>query len=314
MCNNISFLLSPTGERLEEHQAIEVELVSHLKSVVQEDQSDRRPTINKILQHIPKLITEEHNHLLLRPVTLLEVEQAVLQNKEGKARGPDGFTFNFFHHFWDLIKDEISQLVEESRSMHWLLPSLNATFITLIPKEDQVATPNKFRPIALCNVIYNIISKVIANKLKSLLPLLISREQTVYVKGRQILDGIILTHEIMHSLKKTKKPGMLLTIDLSKDFDKLNWNFIQQMLAAFRFSPPWIRRVMSVISSSFFSILVNGIPSHPFYPSCGIRQGDPLSPFLFVLMAEGLVRTISHALHSHQLRGISIHESPAHTH
>eukprot|EP00253_Pinus_taeda_P029992 PITA_29992 len=107
MCNNINFLLSPTGERLEQHQAIEAELVSHLKSVVQEDQFDRRPTTNKILQHIPKLIMEEHNQLLLRPVTLLEVEQAILQNKEGKAPGPDGFTSNFFHHFWDLIKDEI---------------------------------------------------------------------------------------------------------------------------------------------------------------------------------------------------------------
>eukprot|EP00253_Pinus_taeda_P009371 PITA_09371 len=303
-----------TQEILEHHQAIEAELVSHLKSVVQEDQLDRRPTINKILHHISKLIMEEHNQLLLCPTTLMEVEQAILQNKECKAPGPDDFTSNFFHHFWDLIKDEIWQLVEESRSMHWILPSLNSTFITLIPKEDQAAKPDKFFPIALCNAIYKIISKVIANRLKPLLPLLISPEQTSYVEGRQILDGIILTHEIMQSLKQTKKLGMLLKIDLSKYFDKLNWNFIQQMLAAFGFSSPSIIWVISLISSSFFSILVNGIPSHPFSPSRGIRQGDPLSPFLFVLMAEGLGCLIIHALHSRQLRGISVHEPLAHTH
>ena len=121
--------------------------------------------------------------------------------------------------------------------MHWLLPSLNAIFIALIPKEDNVATLEKYRPIALCSVIYKVISKVIANRLKPLLPLLIWSEKIGYVEGRQILDGIILTHEITHSLKQTKKAGMLLKIDLSKAFDKLSWNYIQQMLAAYGFSP-----------------------------------------------------------------------------
>jgi len=114
--------------------------------------------------------------------------------------------------------------------MHWLLPSLNATFIALIPKEDQSSTPEKFSPITLCNVIYKIISKFIANRLKLLLPLLISPEQSGYVEGCQILDGIILTHEIIHSLKSNKQGGMLLKIDLSKAFDKLSWTYINNCL------------------------------------------------------------------------------------
>lgn len=85
---------------------------------------------------IPRIITKEHNQLLLRLVTMMEVESASAQLKDGKAPGPDGFTSNFYHHFWDLIKEEVWKVVEESRSMHWLLPSLNATFIALIPKED----------------------------------------------------------------------------------------------------------------------------------------------------------------------------------
>jgi len=107
---------------------------------------------------------------------------------------------------------------------------------------------------------------------------------------------------------------MLLKLDLSKAFDKLSWTFIQQMLKAFGFSTMWIRWIMSLINSTQFSILVNGIPSRPFKPSRGIRQGDPLSPFLFVLMAEGLGCHIKQALHSHKLKGLSVHNTPATSH
>lgn len=106
--------------------------------------------------------------------------------------------------------------------MHWILPSLNSTFLALIPKGDESNTPNKYRPIALCNVIYKLISKVLANRLKPLLPLLISPEQTGYVEGRQIMDGMILSNEVIHSLKLLKKPGMIIKLDLSKAFDKLS--------------------------------------------------------------------------------------------
>lgn len=113
-------------------------------------------------------------------------------------------------------------MVEESHTLHLLLPSPNATFIVLVPKEENPVTPDKFLPIALCNVIYKVISKVITNRLKPLLPMLISPKQLGYVEGRQILDGIILTHEIIHSLKNSKQVGMILRLDLSKAFDKLS--------------------------------------------------------------------------------------------
>lgn len=100
---------------------------------------------------------------------------------------------------------------------------------------------------------------------------------------------------------------MLLKLDLSKAFDKLSWSYIQQVLLAFGFSATWIRWVMSLISSPCFSVLLNGSPSSPCRPSRGIRQGDPLSPFLFVLMAEGLSFLLHHAVSSHALKGISLH-------
>jgi hypothetical protein len=81
---------------------------------------------------------------------------------------------------------------------------------------------------------------------------------------------------------------MLINIDLSKDFDKLSWKYMHSLLSSFGFSEDWIAWIMKLTSSVFFSILVNNVPSRPFSPSRGIRQGDPLSPFLFVIMEEGL--------------------------
>ena len=145
------------------------------------------------------------------------------------------------------------------------------------------------------------------NRLKPLLPLLISSEQSGYVEGRQILDGIILAHEVVHSLKTSKILGMILKLDLSKSFDKLSWDFIEKMLLAFGFCQEWVRWILSLISLAFFSILVNGSPSSTFSPSRGIFQGDPLSPFHFILMAKGLGRMIQSALSKHSLCDLSLH-------
>eukprot|EP00253_Pinus_taeda_P027174 PITA_27174 len=314
MSNQISQINNAQGEKNETQAGIEQEFLQYFKAMNQEPNINRTEAIDRILCNIPCLITEDHNTLLLKPISLQEVETAVNLLKAGKAPGPDGFTSNFFQHFWELIQWEVWQVVEESHSMRWMYPGLNATFIALILKSENSNSPEKFRPIALCNIIYKIVSKVVALRLKPLLPLIISPEQSGYVEGRQITDGIILTHEIIHSLKQTKKPGMLLKIDLSKAFDIIFWEYMQKVVKAFGFDVAWIRWISSLISSTFFSILINGTPSSTFNPSRGIHQGDPLSPFLFVIMAEGLGRSIKAAISAGNLKGISIHQSPTTSH
>jgi hypothetical protein len=100
---------------------------------------------------------------------------------------------------------------------------------------------------------------------------------------------------------------MLIKLDLSKDFDCLSWNYMHSLLATFGFSRDWILWILKLTSSAFFSIMVNGVPSQPFSPSRGIHQGDPLSPFLFVIMAEGLGRYIKASIEDGSLQGLPLH-------
>ena len=145
-----------------------------------------------------------------------------------------------------------------------MLRAFNATFLSLIPKETGEDRPDKFKPIALCNVVYKIISKVISNRLKPLLPSLICSEQSGFVEGRQILDGVILVHDVLHSLQSLRHPGMLIKLDISKAYDKLSWQFIRRMLAAYGFCHDWVEWVMGLLSTPFFSILLNGSLTSPF--------------------------------------------------
>lgn len=187
-------------ETLQNHKEISSLLTRHFNYIAQETQEERIEAIEDLAQAIPRIITTEQNTALLRVVSMEEVEEAVKSMPNDKALGPDGFIINFYKACWPTIKTEVWEVVEDSRRSCSILKSLNSTFLALIPKEEEANSLEKFRPIALCNVIYKIISKVIANRLKSILPELISEEQSGYVEGRQILDNILLAQEMVHTL------------------------------------------------------------------------------------------------------------------
>ena len=155
-------------------QEIEAELTQNFLDILREDGGDRNQEIEQITSLVPRLVTRENNEMLIKLIGMLEVEETINQMDLGKSPSQDGFTSNFFHLFWDLVKEDVLNIVEEYRTRKGVLKAFNASFLTLIPKEVGVDTSDKFRTIALCNVIYKIISKVIANRLKPLLLVLIS--------------------------------------------------------------------------------------------------------------------------------------------
>jgi hypothetical protein len=190
-----------------------------------------------------------------------------------------------------------------------LLKEQNHTFIALIPKRLGPFLVNHFRPISLCNIIYKIISKILANRFKILLHHhFISPNQSAFVRSRTIQDNSIVAHELLHSIKSKKGRGglMAVKIDVEKAFDRMEWGFLLYILTKLGFNSIWINWIQKCISSTSFSILINGSPFGPFTPSRGLRQGDPLSPFLFILGTKALSRILHQQESLGILKGIKI--------
>lgn len=304
--NKIFSIKNAEGEREIDQEKIEKTLIEYYKGILTEDQNNRGEAINNISKEIPRMVTEEQNKALMRTISMEELTEVVMNMSRNKAPGPDGFTVEFYQACWYFMGKYILEAVEESRMKQRIWPGINATFLSLIPKSNHSDEPQGFRPIALCNVIYKIIATLIAKRLKPLLPSIIAPEQTGFVEGRQILDGIIVTPEVIHSLKEKKQRGMLMKLDLSKAYDRLNWNYLKAILGAYGFENRWIDWILSMISTPNFSVLINGIPSGTFNATRGIRQGDPISPFLFIMVVEGLGYKIKKDVRDNKIRGIRL--------
>lgn len=182
---------------------------------------------------------------------------------------------------------------------------LNKTYLALVPKLDNPCSAIHFRPISLCNFCYKMITKILSSRLAPFLECIISHSQSVFVKNRSIFDFVLITNELFHSFKhKKRKSGWFaLKLDFEKAYDRISWEFLNLALQAFNFHPVWIKWITSCVSSSSFQILVNGFPSSTFYPSRGLRQGDPLSPSLFIICLEFLSLLLDTAISNKSLVG-----------
>ncbi|KAB2596574.1 hypothetical protein D8674_032024 [Pyrus ussuriensis x Pyrus communis] len=173
--------------------------------------------------------------------------------------------------------------------------TLNQTLIVLIPKVPSSEHVTQFRPINLCNYSYKILSKILANRLKLLLPTIISPSQNAFVAGRQIQDSIGIAHEMFHFLKGRKTMNrfeMGIKLDMQKAYDRVEWDFLDVVMEKMGFCSRWRSLIRGCVSSVKFVVLLNGQAGSSFAPSRGLRQGDPFSPYLFILVGEVLSRLI----------------------
>jgi hypothetical protein len=201
------------------------------------------------LSLVPKLIQEDFNNNLTKEVTQQEIKEALDQMNPDKAPGPDGFTARFYQHSWDIIKSDLTKLIRKSQTCSKLGGGTNSAFLALIPKEKGAISFDRFRPISLCNTSYKILTKVIANRIKKILPIIIPENQGGFIKGRHIVDNIILVQEALHSSIRRKDKGMIIKLDLANAFDRVRHNFLFKVMENFGFTPAFVNWIKSCIGS-----------------------------------------------------------------
>lgn len=257
-------------------------------------------------QVFPKHVEEEEAEELIREVSQEEVEDIIKTMAKDKSPGPDGWTIELFQHFFEQIGAELTEVVEESRRKGEIYAPFNSTFIALIPKKEDPESFEDFRPISLCNCIYKIIAKVIVVRLKPILSKCISSEQFGFLDGRQIHEAIGVAQETIHSIRQTNKKGAVIKIDLSKAYDRISWTYLRMLLTHLGFKLDFINWIMGCITSVNFVVLINGAASSFFKGQRGLRQGCPLSPLLFLLVAEGLSQLILEARRAGVVKGLEV--------
>jgi hypothetical protein len=229
---------------------------------------------------------------LENPFKEKEVREVIKGMDRDNAPSPDGFSMAFFQDCWEMVKGNFMAVFEEFHARGKFVKSISSTFISLIPKIHGAKEIKDFRPISLVGGVYKIISKVLANRMRRVMARVISKPQNAFVKRRQILNSALIANECLDNKLKSEDPGVLCKLDMEKAYDHVDWSFLLYLLRRCGFWEKWCLWIKHCISSARFSILINGVPSGLFGSSCGIRIGEPLSPFLFVLVMEAFSRML----------------------
>ena len=262
-----------------------------------------------ILNGINPTVTAEMCATLDRDFQAEEVDQALRQMAPLTAPGPDSISPIFYKTYWHIVGKDVTTMVLNALNSGVVHESLNPTFISLIPKIKNPKRVSDFRPISLCNVVYKLIAKVLVNQLKFFLSNLVFESQSAFLSGRLISDNVLVAFETLHYLKRKtqgKLGFMALKLDMSKAYDRVEWVFLEKIMKKLGFSEKLVTLIMSCLTSVSYAVLLNGQPVGNIKPTRGLRQGNPLSPYLFLLCAMGLQGLLKKAETNGDIRGVSI--------
>jgi len=213
------------------------------------------------LSDVGRRVSNEMNNELIAPFTREEVKASLFSIGDLKAPGPDGLHAIFFKRFWNMLGEDLEKEVLDAINSAGIPEGWNETTIVLIPKVDSPEKVTQFGPISLCNVVYKVISKILANRLKKILPYIVSYYQSAFVPGRLITDNILVAYESIHAIKKKQgRRGLCaVKLDMHKAYDRVEWIYLKQIMLKMGFHPQWVDIIMSCVTTVKYNICFNGM-------------------------------------------------------
>ncbi|XP_062100071.1 uncharacterized protein LOC133805941 [Humulus lupulus] len=303
--NQIDSLCNDAGVLVDWNSGLEQLMVEYFQTLFKSSVDNWADVIDCLTP----TITQEQNELMVRPIDDDEVKSALFQMHPDKSPGPDGMTPGFYQRFWPIVGSDVVKVVQDFWSTETFDDKLPFTNIVLVPKKKRPLSMLDLRPISLCNVLYKILSKVLANRLKLVIDCIISEAQSAFIPGRLITDNIMISYEIMHYMKrktKGKQGFMALKLDMSKAYDRVEWGYLRAVLGRLGFSQKLIALLMKCVTSARYQISHAGKEFGHIVPERGLRQGDPLSSYLFIICTEGFSALLRTYERRKLIRGIQV--------